>query len=273
MCATQRSGSTLLCELLKGTGVAGCPEEFFEAEYETGLPPHPGEYLEGLPRTGAGIRDDLTPAEGPAYSSLEGVTDYRRHLERALAWGTTPNGVFGAKLMWNQIAELQAHVGPLPEYARPRAVRAPHPPVRGSALRLGRAPRQGRPGGQPVEGAADPQLAPRLGRERPELHYRYTGIDHLVQLFHAHDRAWDGFFAAHGIEPLQISYEDDLERDQEAAVRQVLDFLGVRAPDGWKPAAPLERQADALSAEWVAAYHRDRARHEQPSDEAAAAAR
>ena len=31
VCATQRSGSTLLCEALKATGVAGRPEEFFEA--------------------------------------------------------------------------------------------------------------------------------------------------------------------------------------------------------------------------------------------------
>jgi LPS sulfotransferase NodH len=35
VCATQCSGSTLLCELLKGTGVAGCPEEFFEAVRDT----------------------------------------------------------------------------------------------------------------------------------------------------------------------------------------------------------------------------------------------
>src|ERR1700728_2975844 len=38
ICSTQRSGSTYLCELLASTGVAGCPEEFFEARAETGLP-------------------------------------------------------------------------------------------------------------------------------------------------------------------------------------------------------------------------------------------
>jgi LPS sulfotransferase NodH len=38
VCATQRSGSTLLCELLKGTEVAGVPDEFFEALCATGLP-------------------------------------------------------------------------------------------------------------------------------------------------------------------------------------------------------------------------------------------
>ena len=36
VCATQRSGSTLLCELLKDTGVAGRPEEYFEATRDTG---------------------------------------------------------------------------------------------------------------------------------------------------------------------------------------------------------------------------------------------
>ena len=41
VCATQRSGSTLLCELLKDTGVAGRPEEYFEAMRDTGVPPHP----------------------------------------------------------------------------------------------------------------------------------------------------------------------------------------------------------------------------------------
>ena len=39
------------------------------------------------------------------------------HLERTFAWGTTDNGVFGAKLMWNQLPELQALAGELPEFA------------------------------------------------------------------------------------------------------------------------------------------------------------
>ena len=38
VCATQRSGSTLLCELLKGTEVAGVPDEYFEELRSTGMP-------------------------------------------------------------------------------------------------------------------------------------------------------------------------------------------------------------------------------------------
>ena len=37
VCATQRSGSTLLCELLKATGVAGIPNEYFQQFKDSGL--------------------------------------------------------------------------------------------------------------------------------------------------------------------------------------------------------------------------------------------
>ena len=71
--STQRSGSTYLCQLLASTGVAGNPQEYFEARAETGSPPHPGYFLAGLPRTGAGIRDDQRPTDAPDYSDLGAV--------------------------------------------------------------------------------------------------------------------------------------------------------------------------------------------------------
>jgi LPS sulfotransferase NodH len=271
VCATQRSGSTLLCELLKGTGVAGRPEEFFEAVRDTGLPPHPGEYLMGLARTGAGIRDDDTPPEAPAYSSLEGIADYREHLQRTFAWGTTDNGVFASKLMWNQVPELQALTEGIPEYrglepielltrlfGDPAYVWVTRRDKVRQAVSLWKAlqTRSWRDGS---------------GRRASELHYRYEGINHLVELFESEDRAWGGFFAEHRIEPLVIGYEDHLERDQDAAVRSVLTLIGVRPPAGWEAVQPMTRQADALSEKWVATYHRDRAR-QQPSATAAAAA-
>ena len=260
VCATQRSGSTLLCELLKGTGIAGCPEEFFEAVATTGFPPHPGDYLAGLPRTGVGIRDEPTPAEAPAYSSLQGIADYRRHLERTFAWGTTENGVFGAKLMFNQLPELQALVRELPEYSglepghlltrlfgHPRYIWVSRRDKVRQAVSLWRAlqTRSWRHG--------------RSGDERPTLRYHFEAIHHLVGRLESDDLGWRQFFAEHGLEPLTISYEDDLERDPSAAVRQALDWIGIRSPVPTAPRPVLHRQSDALSDEWVAAYHRDAA--------------
>jgi trehalose 2-sulfotransferase len=258
VCATQRSGSTLLCELLKGTGAAGCPEEFFEATRGTGLPPHPRDYLVGLPRTGAGIRDDVSPSDGPLYSSLAGIDDYRHHLERTFAWGTTANGVFGAKLMWNQLPELGALAGELPEFARlttaqllerlfdgPRYIWVSRGDKVRQAVSLWKAlqTRSWRHGD--------------AGDGRPAPQYRFEGIRHLVGRLESDDRGWRDFFSEHGLEPLAISYEDDLERDPDGTIRRVLSWLGVPAPEGHKTRQPLRRQSDALSDEWIAAYHRD----------------
>lgn len=270
VCATQRSGSTLLCELLKATGVAGCPEEFFEAVRDTGRPPHPGDYLEGLPRTGAGIRDDPTAPDAPVYSSLIDIADYREHLERTFQWGTTPNGVFGAKLMFNQLPELQALAGALPEYAglsvfdlltklfdHPVYVSVARRDTVRQAVSLWKAlqTRSWRHGGEGT-------------RRQPE--YRFEGIDHLVRLFDSANRGWDAFFAEHGIEPLRLCYEDDLERAPDGAVRAVLGRIGVAVPEQWRGQPPLERQADALSEEWVATYHRDRSDRLSTPERAAA---
>jgi LPS sulfotransferase NodH len=262
VCATPRSGSTLLCELLKDTGVAGHPEEYFEAKRDTGRPPHPGDYLADLPRTGAGIRDDQTPPRAPPHSSLIGLADYRAHLERTFQLGTTPNGVFGTKMMWRHLPELQALAGALPEYAGlelpelltslfdgPRYVWVTRTDKVRQAVSLWRALQT---------------RSWRMERERKEGEhatpaYRFEGIDHLVSSLHADDTGWQSFFDSRSIPVLRISYEDDLERAPERAVRAVLQHIGARPKRGWRPAEKLQRQADALSDEWVAAYHHDAA--------------
>src|SRR3954462_13244259 len=48
VCATQRSGSTLLCELLKATGVAGVPNEYFQHFKDSGIADKPRQYLAGV---------------------------------------------------------------------------------------------------------------------------------------------------------------------------------------------------------------------------------
>ncbi len=63
VCATPRSGSTLLCKLLGQTGVAGHPEEYFEALRHSGLPRRPREYFD--PRRHANIIERLAFREMP----------------------------------------------------------------------------------------------------------------------------------------------------------------------------------------------------------------
>ena len=102
ICATPRSGSTLLCEALNNTGLAGHPKEYFEALKMTGLPRQPKEYFEeienGTILDALGSYSRLKEEYGePTFWDGAG---YARYLARVLEEGTTPNGVFGAKMMW-----------------------------------------------------------------------------------------------------------------------------------------------------------------------------
>ncbi len=76
ICTTPRSGSNFLCEALRGTGVAGRPDEYFWNR---------AFWLEGW-----------------------GVSDGADFVARMLLEGTGPNGVFGSKLTWQQVPEATA---------------------------------------------------------------------------------------------------------------------------------------------------------------------
>jgi LPS sulfotransferase NodH len=58
---------------------------------------------------------------------------------------------------------------------------------------------------------------------------------------------WERFYAAQGIKPLRVLYED-LDEDYPGTMRRVVDFLGV---SGSIPPPPLRKQADATTEEWV----------------------
>jgi len=247
----------MLCELLKSTGVAGHPEEYFEARDATGLPPHPRDFLAGLSGTCAA---DLRPAHGPPYSDLRGLADYREHLRRTFELGTTSNGVFGAKLMWSQLPDLHRLTSTVPEFrgvgrtdlldrlfGNPSYVWISRRDKVRQAISLWRA-LQTR--------AWRGEQAP-VGCEQLSARYGFAEIDHLARMLAADDGSWARHFAAGGQRPLVIHYEDDLERDPGAATRRVLEHIGVEAPAGWRASAPTARQSDALNDEWLAAYDRD----------------
>jgi trehalose 2-sulfotransferase len=268
VCATQRSGSTLLCELLKDTGVAGRPHEFFEAMRDTGVPPHPRDFLHGLEIPEARrIRDDPRPPVAPAYSSLAGLTDYREHIERTLALGTTSNGVFGAKLMFNQLDELHALAGRLPEFSgleidellghllgAPRYIWISRRDVVRQAVSMWKALQTRRWRAGDGDGDGGPVLA----------QYRFDAIDHLVRRFEAEERGWESFFLRYRIEPLIMAYEDQLVSDPDGTIHRTLDWLGVSPPPAWRAGQVTRRQSDTDSDDWVASYHRDRAARASP---------
>ena len=254
VCATPRSGSTLLCRALSQTGIAGRPEEYFEARRHTGRPPAPRDYFDDAVGIDIDALLGVDHPEPPApdYSSLEGVEDYGDHIRATLERGTTDNGVFGAKIMWGHLPDFSALAGGEPPevfdrlFGPPRYVWVSRRDRVRQAVSLWKAL-------QTQAWAADDRDGP--GHDPV---YSFAAIDHLRRRIAAHDRAWTSFFDANSIEPLAITYEK-VAADLPGMVRSVLQHLDLdpAAADGVSP--PMERQADARSEEWVELYERNAA--------------
>jgi LPS sulfotransferase NodH len=253
VCATPRSGSTLLCATLAATGVAGRPEEFFEARHPSGFPRRPGEFFEGA----AAVDRTRVPDAAPPlhdYADVRAAGGFLGHLDAVRRRGTTANGVFGAKLMW-------MHVGDLLAYAR----EAGTPPATGLGTLLDVLV----PGARFVWVRREDGVAQAVslwkamqtqawrdgdgGVPDAEPGYDFAALDHLVGRLAGEDDAWRSWFAASGTAPLTLTYEA-IGADPYGAACAVAELVGVTLPTAGEPGPALRRQADERSAEWARRY-------------------
>jgi LPS sulfotransferase NodH len=244
VCATPRSGSTLLCETLIQTGVAGVPREYFEALPGTGLPRQPREYLSGL-------EDPEVDRLLPPLRRAAALPPFAERLAAALREGTTANGVFGAKVMWGYVAPLLEATRGAPERVLPdlRYVLVVREDKLRQAMSLWRALQT------QVWNSEDAELL--SAEPRPPVYSR-TAIDALHELLADHEAAWRRWFAVRGVRPLELVYEEFADRPGEGAAR-VLDHLGIPRPERVAARAGLQRQSDALTDEWVRRHEGERA--------------
>lgn len=231
VCYTARSGSTLLCDALSSTGVAGKPDEWFYRIGET--PP-------------ATLQD-------PSKRFLDEM------LEHAFTSATTPDGLFGSKLLWPELeylggalrrsaadsrlstAELMSREFPNPRYiwiTRRDKVR--------QAVSYVRAAQSGV--WTPAKYNYDPRPLP--------LVFNHQLVASPLRRIVLQEAAWAQYFEQSGIVPLTVVYED-LVLAYEQTLRRTLDFLGIPLPEDYTfPAPRLKKLADTLSDEWVECFSR-----------------
>ena len=266
ICATPRSGSTLLCEALKTTGISGVPEEYFEALRHSGRPRRPQEYFIGAQdRTILRHLGELTSIEGrPSRSPLWDRHDYEPFLRWAIGEGTTPNGVFGAKLMWGYFGDFVSLLREIPAYRElpiqellpsvfpnlryVRVVRANK--VR-QAVSLWKAVqtatwRQEESGS---EGAGDAAPGASNGHG-PRLKFHFHAIEHLLDQVLANEACWDAYFEHCRIKPHVVVYEDFTDNYEKTALG-VLDYLGIESPAGLHFERRMQSQTDDLNRVWA----------------------
>jgi trehalose 2-sulfotransferase len=275
VCATPRSGSTLVCHALEETGVAGRPEEYFEALRHSGRPRRPEEYFHGA--EDPSIRDHLGERgianDPPPRSPLWSRAAYDRYLEWAFETGTTPNGVFGAKLMWGYFEDFVSLLRNIPRHREvPLADLLPavFPElvfvrvVRANKLRqavsLWKAVQtatwrenQANAEATSVEEDGSPPYKNFIEEHRPQLRFHYRAIDHLLNQIIVEEASWDAFFEHSGIKPILVLYEN-FEADYEASTMHLLERLDLSPPEGFEFEPRMKRQSDGVNDDWAERY-------------------
>ncbi len=241
ICGTPRSGSTLLCDLLAATNVAGAPDSFFMRAVD---PVWARAW--DLPERG-----DLS---GAAYAAA--------YLAAATRAGTAETGVFGLRVMRENLDGLVGMIdavypGLASDLARLQAafgevlfVHLSRLDKLAQAVSLIKAEQSGLwhigPDGVELERLSPPQV--------PEYHF--ARIRAMVAELEGYDAAWLRWFAAQGIAPLRIGY-DDLSADPVAEVARICAALGVAEPAAGSLLPGVAKLADATSMAWMRQYWLD----------------
>jgi LPS sulfotransferase NodH len=269
ICATPRSGSTLLCAALEDTGIAGHPEEHFEILLETGQPRQPRDYFQrsNNPEVWALLDDsefrDVLGEYGGRYSEhparrdpLWRPPDFERLAEGALHKGTTENGVLGTKIMWAYFRDFVrlARRTTAPD-VRPCEVPACVLPNLRRFVWMRRR--------DTTRQAVSLWKALQTQQWRKDsdedvsgqgLRFSFAAVDHLKLRIDEHNTAWQDYFEWCGVEPMEVVYEEFI-KDYRGTMLCLLDGIGISVPRNFEVEEPkMRRQADELSEEWVHLY-------------------
>lgn len=229
ICSVERSGSTLYCELLEQTGVAGRPMiEPFNMKVET-----------------------------VAYRHHDFAT-YDAYLDFATRRASTPNAVFGINLMWRHLARVSARLQETraQQHDGTQDVLRVHLPELTHFVFTQRR--------DVLAQAVSWAIAYQTDRWKstdPDTgvapSYDFALVDALYQNVLADTFAWETWFSAHSITPMRIFYEDLIE-DPSRLIRQTLEFLDLQYPPAVSLAPTIMRQATEVNQIWQARYLEDK---------------
>jgi len=207
----------------------------------------------------------MPDGEQPGPNPLWRPESYDRYLDWVLEEGTTPNGVFGAKLMWGYLGDFADLLRGIEGNARlpiPALLDRSFPDLRYVQITRRDKVRQAVSLWKAVQTQA--WRAGAGGGERVEPVFSFRPINFLVRQLTAHDASWDAYFLGLGARPLKVTYEE-LAEAPEPVIGRVLEHLDIPVPDDLRLDGPsLTVQADERSEEWVRRFEEHLHALEQP---------
>lgn len=241
ICGTPRTGSTLLCSLLASTKTAGNPDSFYGRKFMS-----------------AWAQEWRLPARDTMSEKDFSIA----YLNGAIAAGKGGTGIFGLRLMRENLDELSAILDQIfPQLPSDRArlekafgrilyIHLSREDKLAQAISLIKAEQTGlwhvAPDGTEIERLAPPQ----------EPHYDFVRINREVRELESYDTAWHSWFAAQGIEPWRIGYES-LSANPAVALTRICEALGIEAPNARNVSPGVAKLADETSQDWIRRYRSD----------------
>lgn len=235
LCATPRTGSTLLCSLLESTGVLGNPQSYFRQPDE----------------------QKWASQFGLAFEDGQ-VKDYAAFVQAVRHAGTTPNTVFGARVMWGSLEPMRQRLDPHGAPSDADVIQAALGPLQWVHLQREDVAAQ----------AASWCRAEQTGywqqgdTATEEPHLDLSALLEFTATITEQNAAWRTWFAAQGIQSLTVTYEE-LVADRRATIGRIATSLNVALPARWQPSSPHRKQADKVNHAWVQAL----ANEESPDSE------
>ena len=233
VCATPRTGSSLLCGLLLSTGIAGRPESYFRG---SDIPTWATQW---------GIADD------------SGAVDFGVFVRRARVEGATDNGVFACRVMWGSLDEVVDGLrSSSPDcrgddldvlrqaFGELRFVFLSRQDVVAQAVSWARA-EQTDVWHEPIGGGRV--------QARSAAVYDRAQIDELVSTIETHNHAWHEWFARVGVQPLELRYET-LEEAPITTTREIVAALGLELDHEARIRIGHLRLRDELNSAWIERY-------------------
>ncbi len=238
ICTSPRSGSTLLCRLLRDTGIAGHPgSHFHKPSLSRWL-----EYYDLAPDARATQEDALKAVFAAAYAYGKGETDlFGLRLQR-----------HSFDFFMQQLRSL--HPSNSNDESRVEAafgktlfVHLTRENKLDQAISYVKAKQSGlwhmAPDGTELERLSEPK----------EPVYDAKAIAAQLNLSRKMDNEWANWFRTEGIEPLRVTY-DDLSSDPHATLARILVALNLNAAPFANIPVPTAKLADATNQEWAARF-------------------
>jgi trehalose 2-sulfotransferase len=248
VCTNARSGSTMLCQTLADVGTAGHPQEYFLTW------PHPLPHEDGYWENGRLARQ-------------HGVTSRDEFLSLVYRLGSTPNGVFGAKMLWRYVPLVLAGFREMPRFAGmtdPEIFSAAFPGLKVIHLTRRDRLRQAVSWHRAVEDGVWWQDDSTTAPPGPQPEYQFEVIAGMVRLIAEGERSWRALYSTLGVTPFEVVYEDLLtDEGYHAAVQGILAHLELD-DRVVIPRPRTRRQADDISEGWIERFFADVAAMTKP---------